>query len=155
MKHGKIIGILLVICIAITFLGVASAAEVVVNGEKFNLPDDFKKDEEASTVEKTSTGTDENIIYGNGIDFVTFAISSLNSGTPNLPSGDNYTDKTIKGFEGKYRADDGYGNEEFTYINNNKLIMICITPDSNVTFEDIIIESTSGGDSGSPFNLFG
>lgn len=154
MKHGKIIGILLIICVAITFLSVASAAEIVINGEKFNLPDDFQKDNESSTISKSSTGTDENVIYGNGVDFVTFAINSFNSGTPNLPTGDNYTDKTIKGFEGKYRVDE-WGNEEFNYINNNKLIYICITPNSNLTFENIIAESAPEDNSGSPFNIFG
>ncbi|MBQ2653813.1 MAG: hypothetical protein IJF83_14650 [Methanobrevibacter sp.] len=156
MKYGKIIGILLVICVAITFLGVASAAEIVVNGEKFNLPDDFKKDNESSTVTKTSTGTDENIIYGNGFDFVTFAISSFNSGSsPALPTGGNYTDKTINGIDGKYTVDE-YGNEEFVYINNNKLIMISLTADSSLSFENIIIKpAASEQGSGSPFNLFG
>ena len=117
MKYGKIIGILLVICMAITLLGVVYATEVVINGEKFNLPDDYERDNETATVEKDSVATYENVIYGNGNEFVSFAISSFNSGAyPDLPTGDNYTDKTINGFEGKYCADE-YGNEEFVYIN--------------------------------------
>lgn len=155
MKHSKIIGILLIVCVAITFLSVASAAEIVINGEKFNLPDSYQKDEASSTVTKTSTGTDENVIYGNGLEFVTFAINAFNGGaTPDLPTGDNYTDKTIKGFEGKYRVDE-WGNEEFNYINNNKLIYISKTPDCNLTFEDIIAESAPEGSSGSVLDIFG
>ena len=41
LKYRKIIGILLVIGIAATFLGVVSAAEVEIDGVKINLPDRY------------------------------------------------------------------------------------------------------------------
>lgn len=158
MKHGKLIGILLIVCVAITFLGVASAAEIVVGGEKFNIPDNYVKNNDSSSVKKTSTGTEEHAMYnGDGADYITFVVTVFNSGSPNVPAQNGSVDKTINGVEGKYTDNfGGMGMEQFAYINNDKLVMITKNPDSNVTFEDIVIKNTADeGGSGFPFNLFG
>lgn len=158
MKHGKIIGILLVICIAITFLGVASAAEVVVNGEKFNLPDNYVKNEASSSVKKTSTGTEEHAVYDSDSskDYISIVITVFNSGTPQVPELPGSVDKTINGVNGKYVENfAGTDSEQFAYISNGKLVMLTKNADSNLTFEDVVIKPAEEQGSGSIFNLFG
>ncbi|MBQ2653811.1 MAG: hypothetical protein IJF83_14640 [Methanobrevibacter sp.] len=156
MKYGKIIGILLVICVAITFLGVASAAEVVVNGEKFNIPDNYVKNNSSSSVKKTSTGTEEHAVYDGVSEYISIVVTLFNAGTPKVPEDPQAVDKTINGVSGKYVENfAGTGSEQFTYISNNKLVIITKDADSNVTFEDIVIKSADEGGSGSLFNLFG
>lgn len=158
MKHGKIIGILLIVCVAITFLGVASATEVVVGGEKFNIPDSYVKNNDSSSVKKTSTGTEEHAMYsGEGADYITIVVTTFNSGSPNVPKENGSVEKTINGVQGQYSDNfGGMGMENFAYISNDKLVMITKNPDSNVTLEDIVIKNTeNNGGSGFPFNLFG
>ena len=153
MEHGKIVGILLIICVAITFLGAVSAAETVINGEKFNIPDKKKKNDELSSVSKASYGTDECAFYEKGDDGISITVSNLNGGAPNLPTDDGYEDKNIAGIDGKYREDpDG---AEFVYVDGQMSVTIWLPNNCSVSFEDIIINEPSGGDSGSPFNLFG
>ena len=66
LKYKKIIGILLVIGIAATFLGVVSAAEVEIDGVKINLPDGYKENATGSSEKmngdtKTITATKDEI----------------------------------------------------------------------------------------------
>lgn len=152
MKHGKIIGILIIVFVAMTFLGVVSAEEVVVNGEKFNIPDGFEKNEEVSFVEKTSTGTDEEAEYDKGVDVIMIYVTSVNGGgIAGLPIIENTTNMTVNGIEGQYWVDE-YGNMQFDYLQNRK--SISITLNGNFTsFEDIMVEDTSE-ESPFPFNLF-
>lgn len=153
MKYSKLIGIFLLVCIAITFLGVASAAEVTINGEKFNIPDGFVKDEELSSVSKSTYGTDEIALFSKDFDSISISVTSLNSGTPNLPTDEKYSDKTVNGIAGKYCEDaDG---KEFIYNDGQRTITIWLPKDTNVTFESLVVKTTSEEDSGSPFNIFG
>ncbi|MBQ2653812.1 MAG: hypothetical protein IJF83_14645 [Methanobrevibacter sp.] len=141
MKHGKIIGIILIVCLAITFLGVASAAEEVVNGEKFNIPDNYVKNEDNSYVKKTATGTDENAVYNCNNDFISIVVVVINKGIPNIPEDSGAVDKTINGVSGKYVENStDTGNAKFIYVHDNRLVTIVKNPDSNVTFEDIVIK---------------
>ena len=140
MKYSKLISIILIVCVAITFLGVASAAEEVVNGVKFNIPDGFVKNEEMSSVSKSTYGTDEIAFYENGDDCISLTISSLNSGIAGLPQGDKYEDKNISGINGKYSSDED--GEEFSYAIDNKSITIWLPHNCTVTFEDIIINAS-------------
>ena len=151
MKHN-IIGILLVICVAITFLGVASAAEVTVSGDKFNIPDGFEKEEGGSYFSKSTTMTEECVVYDNGEDYFSIFVCSSNGGPILPPDGPEYEEKTIKGIDGKYCEDEN--GESFTYISNDKTVSIYLSANSTLTFEDIIIADSSEGDSGFPFNLF-
>ncbi|MBQ2653814.1 MAG: hypothetical protein IJF83_14655 [Methanobrevibacter sp.] len=152
MKYSKLIGIILIVCIAFTFLAVVSAYEVTVCGDQFNIPYGFEKDDAYSTVSKTAMGTQENAVFTNGIDIIYIGVSVMNNGGVVLPTGDNYTDKTVNGVSGKYYEDDtGIG---FIYIHGNKCITISFPNDSNSTFEEIVIKPPED-DSGSPFNLFG
>ena len=153
MKFSKLIGIFLVVCIAITFLGVASAAEVTINGEKFNIPDGFEKNEELSSVSKTTYGTDELAVFDKDLDSISITVTSLNGGTPNLPVEEKYSDKTVNGINGKYCEDED--GAQFVYNDGDRSITIWLPQNCTVSFEDIVVNTTSEEDSGSPFNIFG
>lgn len=153
MMYRKIMGLLLVVCVAITFLGVASAAEVVVWGEKFNVPDDFNKNEDVSYSSKGLTSSEESAFYENETDFINIYICSSNGIQLTTSQSPEYEDKTIAGIEGKYCEDNATG-KFFEYIHDDKLISVQISNNSTLTFEDILI-TPSSDDSGSSFNLFG
>ena len=102
LKYKKIIGILLVIGIAATFLGVVSAAEVEIDGVKINLPDGYKEN---------ATGSSEkmNVITSN---------QGSISGLPHAQGGE--VEKTISDVKGLYDED----KHHFTYVQNGKMVML-------------------------------
>ena len=128
----KILGILMIICIAITFLGIASAAEVTVSDVKFNVPDGYK--EINSTKENLGHGlTSESKIYSNGNKTIAIGVMTLSGDTVDVSSQHNDSvSKTIKDKNGTYSAQDHI----FEYKDGNKVIML---KDDSEKFEDIII----------------
>lgn len=128
----KIIGILIILCVAITFLGIASAAEVTISDVKFNVPDDYKE----SGGDKQSLGEgleSEYKVFIKGDKNITIDVMTLSGNTKDvtLPVDDG-VDKTIKDKNGTFSA----SKHVFQYKEGNKVIMI---QDSNDKFEDIIV----------------
>lgn len=153
MKYSKLIGIFLLICVAITFLGVASATEIVVSGEKFNIPDGFNKDETGCYVAKTAITSEESVLYDNMDkgEFISIFITSSSGFDMVPPDGPEYEEKTIAGIDGKYSEDET--GVSFFYTNDGKLISISLSNDCSATFEDIIVNTTSE-ESSSLFDWF-
>ena len=65
MKYKWFFCLILIACIALTAIGAASAQEVTVNGEKFNVPDSLQKDENCSGVMNYSGRTEVYVGYYN------------------------------------------------------------------------------------------
>ncbi len=122
LKYKKIIGILLVIGIAATFLGVVSAAEVEIDGMKINLPDGYK--ENATGSSEKMNGDTKTIVkrYYSADDTFTVNVITSNqgsiSGLPHAQGGE--VEKTISDVKGLYDED----KHHFTYVQNGKMVML-------------------------------
>lgn len=133
MRYKKTVCILFVICVAVTFLGIASAAEVTILGETFNIPDGF---EENKTMEKETLNSDGTTSlrkgYNNGTAGIIITVNSHN-GKPKLPTTmPDFTNKTINGVDGIYSED----RDIFHYVNDTLSIDISVY---NIDIEEIVI----------------
>lgn len=153
MKYSRIIGIFLIACVVITFLGIVSAEEITVGGEKFNIPDGFNRNEGGCYVAKGTTTSEEVALYDivDNAEYISILVSSSAGIEPTLPIDSKYEEKTIAGIDGKYGEDEA--GVTFMYTNNENFISISLSHNCSVSFEDIIINTTSEGSS-SVFDLF-
>ena len=123
MKSRKIIGILVVVLVAVTFLGIASAAEVTVGSQHFNLPDGFKENTTAAKekVSSSNSGSSTTKTYVksfyNGEKYITINVIEF-QGKPKLKEESGYKNRTINGVDGVYNSD----TNQFEYVNGSKLI---------------------------------
>lgn len=147
MKYSRIIGIFLIACVVITFLGIVSAEEITVGGEKFNIPDGFNRNEGGCYVAKGTTSSEEVALYDivDNAEYISILVSSSPGVEPTLPDGPEYEEKTIAGIDGKYSEDEA--GVTFMYAHNEKFISISLSYNCSASFEDIIINTTSGSSS--------
>ena len=122
MRYGKIIGILLVICVAVTFLGVVSAAEVEIGGMDFKIPNGYKEDVDAAKETTDSDGTTyfRSFSDGSGGKYVINVITSSTGTITGTPINDGDEQKVINGIDGLYNRE----KKEFTFIKDGKLVII-------------------------------
>jgi hypothetical protein len=144
MKSTKILAVLVIILVAITFLGIVSAAEVTVGSQKFNIPDGYKenttnaKERSSSTdVPNTNQGINTKSAYksfSNGTNYISINVVDIEggSGNPVLSNEPGYENKTIGGIDGMYNPD----TKCFRYVKDGS-IMIVAAPDEK-TMEEII-----------------
>jgi hypothetical protein len=121
LKYGKIIGILLVIGIAATFLGVVSAAEVDISGVKINVPDGYKENTTGSS-EKVN-GDSTTIVKKYYSDNDTFFINVISNqkGAINTPQAQGgQVEKTINDVKGLYDSD----KHQFEFVKDGKLVVL-------------------------------
>ena len=136
MKYNKLFCILIVICVAITCLGVVSSAEITIGDEKFNLPDGFKEVPGDNTTENTS---DTNIyikFFENSKgDSIIIQVDAPKDGSKFIltknPGDEN---KTINGIDGLYNKD----IKVFTYEHNGKLITVSVTNEN--LLKDVLVK---------------
>ena len=143
MKFGKIIGILVIVLVAVTFLGIVSAAEVTVGSQHFNLPDGYKENTtDAKEMVSSNSGPGSSSIntktivksFVNGKKSVTINVIELPEGSKSkLQPGSGFVNKTINGVDGAYNPD----TNQFQYINGSNLIYISSNGDS--LFEDFVM----------------
>ena len=128
----KILGILLIICIAITCLGIASAAEVTVSDVKFNIPDGYE--EVAKENNDAGNGlTIESRTYANGDKNISVGVMTLSGNAIDVSANfDDAVEKVIKNKNGNYSA----SKHAFEYKDGKKVIII---QDNDEKFEDIIV----------------
>lgn len=134
MKVKRLIFVLIALCVAITFMGVVSAAEVEVAGEKFNVPDGFEENASASKQIYDSSATTTQKTFTNGTHKIIIMVDEFSPGKkPKLPKIKNdYENKTFNGVNGAYSE----LKNTFVYKNGQKLITIS---SARVPFEDIVI----------------
>ena len=134
MKFGKIIGILVVVLVAVTFLGIASAAEVTVGSQHFNLPDGYK---ENATMTKEKTSSDSKTYvksFVNGKKSVTINVIELSEGAkPVFKEESGFKNRTINGVDGIYNPD----THQFQYGNGSRIIHMSANSDS--LLEDFVM----------------
>ena len=132
IKMKKILGILLVICVAITFIGIASAAEITITDVKFNIPDGYT--EADSDQQDLGDGLiSDSKVYINGDKNITIGVLTFGGNTQDVtPELKNPVSKVIKNKTGTYSAEE----HKFFYKEGNKVILI---QDPDEKFEDIIV----------------
>ena len=128
----KIFAILLIICVAITCLGIASAAEVTIADVKFNIPDGFT--EISSDQQDLGDGlTEESKVYAKGDKNFTIGVLTIGGNTQDAtPELKNPVDKVIKNKTGTYSADE----HKFVYKEGKKIILLIYDDEK---FEDLIV----------------
>lgn len=124
MRKMKVLGVLVIVLVAITFLGVVSAAEVDIGGQKFNLPDGFKEDVSSSKemVSSSNSTTHVKKFENDAGDSVLINVitSPPEVVSVNLPEDADAQEKTINGVNGSYKE----SNHAFSYINGTTMIII-------------------------------
>ena len=143
MKFGKIIGILVVVLVAVTFLGIASAAEVTVGSQHFNLPDGFKENTTAAKeMVSSNSGSGSSSInsktivkkFSDGKNNVIIDVVELSDGgKPKLEEESGFSNKTINGVDGVYNPD----KHEFRYVNGSNIIHVFAINESLI--EDFVM----------------
>ncbi|MBQ2652713.1 MAG: hypothetical protein IJF83_04090 [Methanobrevibacter sp.] len=125
---------LIVIGIAVTFLGVASAAEEIINGETFFIPDGFVENETLykETIDSDGIKTIQKG-FNNGTAGIIISVGDYGNARPKLPTTmPDFTNKTINGIDGIFSED----RNTFIYVNGTHDININVY---NVALEDILI----------------
>lgn len=120
--------------IAVTFLGVASAAEEIINGETFFIPDGFVENETLykETIDAEGIKTIQKG-FNNGTAGIIISVGDYGNGRPKLPTTmPDFTNKTINGIDGIFSED----RNTFIYVNGTRDININVY---NVALEEIII----------------
>lgn len=130
MKSMKIFGVLVIILVAVTFLGVVSAAEVTVGDQSFNLPDGFKENTTAAKEKMGSSGSKtyvKSFVNDEG-KTVTINVIVAPEGTKkvSIDPQPGYVNKTINGVTGNYNGD----VYRFEYLNGTTQILIAANGDS-------------------------
>ena len=141
MKSKKIIGILVVVLVAVTFLGIASAAEVTVGSQHFNLPDGFKENTTAAKEKVSSSNTPGSTAtktyvksFYNGDKSVMINVIELPAGSKLvLKEESGFVNRTINGVDGVYNPD----THQFKYGNGSNIIHIAASGDS--ILEDFVM----------------
>lgn len=128
----KILAILAILCIAITFIGIASAEEVTIADVKFNITDGYN--ETASNSQNLTDGLQmDSKMYMKGNETISINVMTLSGDvvdvSPNFNDGEN---KTINNKTGLYSP----STKTFHYQDGDKIIEI---QDTTEKFEDIII----------------
>lgn len=127
MKYGKIIGILVIILVAVTFLGVVSAAEVTVGSEKFNVPDGFKEDTSKAKEKESATGTTYVKSFSDGKTSIIINVNVFGGDITGVKLNEEpgFENKTIKGIDGMFNSD----THSFEYATDNATVYISATSD--------------------------
>lgn len=121
MKSVKIVTVLAIVLVAITFLGVASAAEVTIGDEKFNIPDGFEEDAEGSEDIKDSTGTTYIKCYKNDQDdAIIINVVTVDDGSLTLEKLPGFKDASFNGIDGLFNKN----TTEFEYVHDGKQIFV-------------------------------
>ena len=129
----KILGILIIICIAITCLGVASAAEATVGDTKFNVPDGYELASNYSQKVSAGIDIDTHIFLNKENKNITIDVSTLSGNVADIPPQfSDGVEKTVKDKNGTFSP----SSHKFHYKDGNKVIEITYDQDK---FEDIII----------------
>ena len=132
MKFKTIIGILILVCVAITCLGIASATETI-DGVEFNIPDGYKLTDQMTETPIEGVTHTENT-YTNGNKNITIEVMSKgDSGVTIETTFDNQTEKTIKGYTGNYSQKK---LTSFAFEKGDKHVVVS---SSDAKLEDIII----------------
>ncbi len=124
MRKMKLLGVLVIVLVAITFLGVVSAAEVEIGNQKFNLPDGFKEDV-SSSKEMVSSSNSTTYVKKFTNDAGDSVLINVVTAPPNvvgvnLPDDADAKAKTINGVNGSYNEN----GHKFSYINGTTMIII-------------------------------
>lgn len=131
MKHKKIIGLLLFICIAVTCLGIVSATETL-DGIEFNIPDGYKLESNQSDTPIEGV-THSEYFFKNGNKNITIEVMTKEDSAISIKT--EFVDnapKTIKGYEGNYSQK----TNSFTYDKGEQHVVIAA---HDAKLEDIII----------------
>lgn len=136
MRHGKLIGVLVILLVAVTFLGVVSAAEVTIGSEKFNIPDGYSEDTSQAKEKESSTGTTYVREYSDGKNKIIFNVNVFGGDITGVKLNEEpgYENKTIKGIEGMYNSD----THSFHYATDNATVFISATGEGII--EEFLIE---------------
>lgn len=136
MNLNKIIGILMIFCIATTFISAVSAVELVdIEGVKFNIPDGYEENvEEIGMVETANNTTIFKYYFDHEYHGIAIGVMKEDNVNLTLPTDmHGYETRTIKGIEGFYDEEDNI----FAYEMDGKLVEITTT-DVNL-LEDVIV----------------
>ncbi len=136
MDFKKSIGILVVIFIVISSIGIVSASEVNIDNVKFNIPDGFKENTAESEVIKDSSGTTTIKCYENDAeDGIVINVISMSEGSiEEVDPEPGDVNKTINGIEGFYNND----TTEFKFTVDGKLI--CVSAHDESLLSQILIK---------------
>jgi hypothetical protein len=136
MKCGKLISILIVVCVAITFLGVVSAAEITIADEKFNIPDGFKENPGGNNPGSSSNGitTYKKEFENSNGDLFIIQVDILDDGEFMLTPNNGDVNKKINGIDGLYNDQ----LKVFTYVDDGKLITISVSDEG--LLKDILVK---------------